>query len=610
MCGIFGIVFDNENENMGKVLHRAGERLVYRGYDSVGVAVVKDGVIDLRKDAGTIEDISRALNFDEMSGIRGIIQLRWATFGRPSHQNAQPHLDCDGNMVGAHNGNIVNTTQLRERFMEEGHNVRGWNDGEMMVHAVEAHYDDNGGDMKSAMMEADKDIHGDYAYLITTTESNEMFGCKKGSSLYLGVGDDFICCSSDLPSILPLTRNIVRVMDGECLRFDAHNYQIFDIETGMAIEREAEICKLTPNSVEKGGFNHFMMKEIHEQVDKSRSLIDTLQESEFVDDFLGAMNHGPVYLVGSGSSYNACVIGSHYMNKLGGILTIPVMAGDFVDHYGAVLERETPIICVSQSGESKDIINVVNYCRKSGKGRILGVLNVLGSTLMLNSDVYLPLVCDLEMSVPATKTMLNQVILFLFLSLQLAKNKGTLERYSLKRLEDEMHQLPDKIKMTIDMCDGPMNALAQRFVDTNVDDSFVLGYGLCHGTALEGALKIKEVTYSHCEGMYSSEFKHGPLAIVEKGYPVIFLSTPEDTDIILSHINEVSCRKGLVIFIGGESVELRKNSGIFIPIPPSHEFLTPVLGMIPLQMLAYYWAVKRGMDPDRPRNLSKTITVD
>lgn len=612
MCGIFGIVFKEHQEGLGKILYEAGKRLTYRGYDSVGCATIKrNGTIDLRKDAGKIQEVCRKYNFEAMSGIRGILQLRWATFGAPSQKNAQPHLDCSETIVGAHNGNIVNTLALREEYINNGHNVRGQNDGEIVVHTVEKHLlgEEGKRDWVKAIVNANKDMKGDYAYVITDNRKNEMYCAKKGSSLYLGVGEDFICCSSDLPSILPLTRRIVFLNDNEFVRFDHSIYQVFNMLTGEAIQRESEVVDLSPETATKGEYPFFMLKEINEQPQAVREMLHVLYASEFVEAFLSHFDTAKrIFFIGAGSSYNACVSGAYYFNKIAKVPVIPVIAGQFMEMYGNTIDDDTLLVCVSQSGETKDIINIVNYAREIKKGRILGILNVLGSTLMNRSDTYLPLACNLEISVPATKTFINQVTMLYFLALRMAERRGVLSKEKIKREDEMLRRLPELLKETIQKTEGACKNLAQQLL--HVKDIYSLGFGVCHGTALEGALKIKEVTYSHCEGMYSAEFKHGPLSIVEKDYPVIYNAVPENTKMIISHINEVSCREGKIIVIGEDNEALKREADIFIEVPKSNEILGSILHVIPLQLLAYYWAVGKGINPDEPRNLSKTLTVD
>lgn len=617
MCGIFGIVFKSQRQDLGRILVDAGTRLTYRGYDSVGCATVeganvKDDKIDLRKDAGTIDEVYKKYNFVKMKGIRGMIQLRWATFGRPSKLNAQPFFGCDTNIVGCTNGNIVNTAQLREKYMAEGHTIRSWNDGEILIHVIEKYYNDSK-DMKKAIMLSTKELHGDYAYAVTTTYDNTMYTVKKGSSLYLGVGKDFVCCSSDLPSILPLTRMIVTLNDNEFVEFSWDKYAIYNLTDGSPIKRKPVKSEFDIESATKEGYPHFMLKEIHEQPSRVDMLLKVLEESQFVEKFFERLNEKngrihAVYFMGSGSSYNACVTGAYYFNKLAHVPAIPVIAGQFIDLYGNALTDESVIVCVSQSGETKDVINVVNYCKKIEKGTILGMINVLGSTLMLNSDVYLPLACDLEVSVPATKTFMNQIVSLYYLALKLGGERGTVGTRRYEYLMNELRRLPQILETTIKNTDLQCKIIASGL--SRYNDCYCLGYGICHGIALEGALKIKEITYGHCEGMYSSEFKHGPLSIIDDGYPVIYVTTPEDTNMIISHMNEVACRKGRVITIAEESTPLRKNSHDYIVVPTSSTMLAPILNVIPLQLIAYYWSVAKGINPDQPRNLSKTLTVD
>jgi glucosamine--fructose-6-phosphate aminotransferase (isomerizing) len=541
---------------------------------------------------------------EEMEGTRGIVQLRWATFGVASVANSQPHFDCDGDLVGAHNGNIINTLQLQEEYRSQGHAIRGENDGEMVVHVLEKHFD-AAGDMEKAILQSAKVLKGDYACVITGRHENRMFTVKMGSSLYLGVGDDFICCSSDLPSILEFTRRVVPLYDGEFVTFTPREFQIKDIHSGVEIPREVTESPLTIEAAHKGGFPHFMLKEIHDQADKAGALISFLKETPTADDFVRHLDKTrTLYLVGSGTSYHACLTGAYFMNKIAGRAAVPVLAGSFIESYGRCVREEDALVLVSQSGETKDIINVLNYCERIGKGNILSLVNVIGSTLMLRSQAYLPLVCDVEVSVPATKTFMNQLILMYYLAVKLAERQGIRKRY----FSDRLHALPRLLGDCIAAVDEPCRALAESLAAE--EDMYCLGFGINHGIALEGALKIKEVTYHHCEGMYSSEFKHGPLSIVRAGYPVIFVTVPEDAHMVISHINEVGCREGRIIVISRDDESLRKIARDFIPVPDADYILSPFLDTVPLQLLAYHIGVMKGIDPDFPRNISKTLTVD
>ena len=599
MCGIFGIVMNRE-QVLGPVLVESGRRLAYRGYDSVGCATVAaDGTIDLRKGVGRIEDVSVQLDFSAMRGIRGITQLRWATFGAPSYANAQPHLDSDGDMVGAHNGNVVNNVQMRELFIREGLTVRGSNDGETCVHAVERHFDRNGGDMLAAIRAAYADLEGDYAFVITHHGDQRLYAIKKGSGLVAGLGDGLSCISSDLPSILPITRRIVRIRDGEIVVLSPNAVELYNVQDGSRIQRPEERYDGPIEVAEKGGYPHFMLKEIHEEPTVAGELLHLLQSSPHVERFLGALTatgDRPAYLVGCGTSYHACLLGAYYFNQVAHRAVVPVLAPQFIEQYGESVGPEDTAVFVSQSGETKDVLNAIKVMRKRG-GRVLGVLNVLGSSLMQQSDAYLPLACGYEISVPATKTFVNQCVLFLYLAYRLAG-----------RNTDELQALPGLLAQCLADTDGPAREVANYVGKWSA--LHYLGYGITHPIALEAALKLKEITYAHCEGMFSSEFKHGPLSAVHDGYPVLFVTAPQDEMMMINHVNEVTTRGGRAIAIAAEHPALRSNVQDYLVVPPSNRFLFPILATLPAQLIAYHMSVGRGIDPDFPRNLSKTLTVD
>ena len=596
MCGIFGIVTDKEQQ-LGPVLIAAGQRLSYRGYDSVGCAtLLDDGTIDLRKDVGKVNDVAERLRLSEMTGRRGIVQLRWATFGAPSAVNAQPHLDSDCDLVGAHNGNVVNNVELRQQFIAEGMTVRSINDGESCVHAVER-YVDQGYDMVEAIRRAYHDLEGDYAFVIGRVGEDRLYALKKGSGLVVGLLEGANCVSSDLPSILPLTRRILRVQNGEIVILWADRVALRRVEDGAPIEREIEIATESMEAAEKGGYPHFMLKEIHEQPQVVAELVHLMEAAPHVSQMIermAAARH--IYLVGCGTSYHACLLGSVYLARLAGRAASPVLAPQFIPQYGPAVGPEDVGIFVSQSGETKDVLNAIAVARQQGM-HVLSLVNVLGSTLMHESERYLPLACGYEISVPATKTFTNQIVAFLFLALRMGGHST-----------ERMAQLPDLLQDTL-VASEPQVAAVEADL-AHQDDLYCLGYGLTYPIALEGALKLKEVTYTHCEGMLSTEFKHGPLSAVHDGYPVIFVTGPEDVPLLISGINETTCRGGRAIAIGEEDERLRANVHDLIVLPQAGPLFNPVLATLPLQMLSYRLSLLRGYDPDFPRNLSKTLTVD
>jgi len=602
MCGIFGVVCRSERP-LGELLLGAARRLAYRGYDSIGCATLDGtGSIDLRKDAGRIDEVDVRLRFGEMSGVCGMVQLRWATFGAPSHDNAQPHIDSDGDLVGAHNGNIVNNIALREGFIAEGMTVRGTNDGESCVHAVER-YVDRGHTTVEAIRLAASDLEGDYAYLIarrddlTRADGPCLHAVKQGSGLVVGIGDGVNYVSSDLPSILPLTRRILRIRDGEMVSLWPDRIELRRVEDGAPVDRASEEFTLDMDAAEKGGYPHFMQKEIHEQPNAARDLLHLLAASPHVTPFVRCLAAAErLYFVGCGSSYHACAVGAALFNCVAKRPAVAVLAPLFRETLAHTLRNEDVVVLVSQSGETKDVINALHAVRPSG-ATVLGVLNVLGSTLMHACDHYLPLACGYEISVPATKTFVNQVLLFHHLSLALAGE-----------LPPGQSAVPALLEETIATLDRPAQELA-ALLDPH-QEMYFLGYGLTLGIAMEGALKLKEISYAHCEGILSSEFKHGPLSAVHEGYPVVFVVAPDDVKMIVNHVNEVSCRGGKTIVVGPEDDLLRRSVDVYLPLPAAPQEVSALLAVIPLQLASYYMSVRRGNDPDFPRNLSKTLTVD
>ncbi|MFI5166322.1 MAG: glutamine--fructose-6-phosphate transaminase (isomerizing) [Thermoanaerobaculales bacterium] len=596
MCGIFGIVVASERP-LGELLTGAAKRLAYRGYDSVGAATVRtNGTIDLRKDVGKVAEVADKLRFAELSGLRGITQLRWATFGAPSIPNAQPHLDSNGTMVGAHNGNVVNNAELRREFIAEGMTVRGTNDGESCVHAVER-YVARGLALPEAARAAYNDLAGDFAFVVTDQIENRLVAVKKGSGLVVGLGEDFICCSSDLPSILPLTRKVIPVEDGEMVVLAPGNVRLFHVADGSEVIRPAHEVSDDMGTSEKGGYAHFMLKEIHEQPTVARELLHLLEASEYLPRMVESLRHAErLFLVGAGSSFHACVIGSTFWSRLAAQLAIPVLPQQFIEQYGPALRPGDAALYVSQSGETKDVLNAINFATTKGVVP-LGLVNVLGSTLTRKVAVYLPLACGWEISVPATKTYTNQVIALIALAAAVGGQPV-----------EELDAAPNWIERAIARTDAPMAKLAQQFVAC--DRLFILGYGLGHGVALEGALKCKEVTGLPCEGMFSSEFKHGPLAMVEEDTPVFFTAPPSGAEMLTNHVTEVTARGGHATVIAGPHGGLQAEASRFVSLPVGSDLEYAIAGTVPFQLLAYHLAVARGMNPDYPRNLSKTLTVD
>jgi glucosamine--fructose-6-phosphate aminotransferase (isomerizing) len=400
-----------------------------------------------------------------------------------------------------------------------------------------------------------------------------------------------------LPSILPLTRTVIRPLDGEIVTLWADHVELRSVKDGKLIEREPEQVTESMDAVQKGGYPHFMLKEIHEQAQVARELLHLLNGSPEVETLVKKMKSARhLYFIGCGTSYHAALAGSVYLAQLAGRPAIPVLAPQFISQFAPAVGHEDVGLFVSQSGETKDVLNALEAAEARGM-ECFGLANVVGSTLTKATSFCLPLCCGYEISVPATKTFTNQIITFLYLAYCMA-GKSTKELESILALMEQ----------TLDMVAPQVKVIAEEINEW--DDMYCLGYGLTLPIALEGALKLKEITYAHCEGMLSTEFKHGPLSAVSKGFPIVFVAGPQNIPLIISGINEVKVRGARAIAIGQDDIRLRANADDLIVLPESDPYINALLAVLPLQLLSYHMSILRGYDPDFPRNLSKTLTVD
>ena len=464
------------------------------------------------------------------------------------------------------------------------------------MHAVER-YINKGYEFIDAIRLAYGDLEGDYSFVIGQADDDKLYAFKKGSGMVVGIGEGFTCVSSDLPSILPLTRTVVRPQDGEIVTLWADRVELRSVKDGKLIEREPEQVTESMDAVQKGGYPHFMLKEIHEQAQVASELLHLLDGSAEVETIVEKMKSARhLYFIGCGTSYHAALAGSVYLAQIAGRPAIPVLAPQFISQFAPAVGHEDVGIFVSQSGETKDVLNALEAAESRGM-EAYGLANVVGSTLTKATSFCLPLCCGYEISVPATKTFTNQVITFLYLAYRVA-GKNTIA----------LADIPSLMEETLEMVAPQIEKIAADINDW--DDMYCLGYGLTLPIALEGALKLKEITYAHCEGMLSTEFKHGPLSAVCEGFPVIFVAGTQDTNLIISGINEVDVRGARTIVVAEEDPRLRANADDLIVIPKSNSYVNALLAVLPLQLLSYHMSVMRGYDPDFPRNLSKTLTVD
>ena len=600
MCGFFGVIFRNDNSEIGNILIKAGVRLSYRGYDSTGAAVVRrDASFLLKKDAGSVEEVSEKYHFASMKGYKGITQLRWATYGKPNKINSQPHTDCGEKLISAHNGNIINTHNLFELLRKENHKIKSENDGEVIPHLIEKYAFEAG--YHNGILKAIRDIKGDYAFVMTPIAEERMYAFKKGSSMFAGIGESFVCVSSDYTAVRDMTSKIIKINDGELFEFTCDGYEITDCKYKRKIARKYFIDREKPYEATKGEYNSFMEMEIHEVPKRIMDMYGEYRRSHLLRNFRETVRKNGFVITGSGTSYNASLLGGYFLNRIAGIDAQIYYPSDILDRLRHQSSVKKHLLAVSQSGETKDIKNAIDIYRKFGTGKVFAVLNNLNSSIGYLSDFNLPTFSGTEVAVPATKTFINQAVLFYIMAMYFA---GKSDRY----IEEKIKNLYAALSKLVSLKSAKLDSLAEKLSLTK--HFHILGYALTYPVAMEGSLKMKEVNYINVEPMHSAEFKHGPLALVTKNYPVIIVTDKESKHFTLSHINEIKTREGNIITISQEDDDLRKNSDTFISVDADDENIFAIASAYLLQILSMKIAYKKNINPDKPRNISKTITVD
>ena len=606
MCGIFGCLL--KDGDAAPVIHSALHRLEYRGYDSVGEATLHEGRIYIKKDAGKIDEVHKILNLDDLPGRIGIGHTRWATHGAPSKANAHPHLDCKEKVAVVHNGIIENYAELKMELEAKGHVFRSKTDTEVISHLIEENLQ-SGMSLVEAVREAVKKLEGSYAIaVISTVEPDKIVCARNESPLVLGVSENGVFCASDIPAFLPLTNRIIVINDGELVVLKDGGYEISRIADATPILRKPEIVDWTPEMAEKQGFPHFMLKEIHEQPLCLRNTL-RLQEQylELMTTFLDRATE--VFLVACGTSYHACLAASYMFSKLAFLPTHPVIASEFIERYGKAVNIDSTILAVSQSGETADTLAAVEWARHRA-ATILGLTNVIGSTLTRISRVYVCQQSGPEIGVAATKTFTSQLSVLAQLALRLAKKRGKVSHVEIEFLEEKLMQIPDIVKRVIESQEENVKLLAKKYRDKNV--FFFLGRGISTATAMEGRLKLMEIAYIPSIAYPAGESKHGPISLIQPGFPVVFICPPDETrKTLIGNIMEMKARGAQIIAIIEEGdEEIKELADDYIEIVKGvPEVLSPIPYVIPLQLFAYYMAVERGCDPDKPRNLAKSVTV-
>jgi glucosamine--fructose-6-phosphate aminotransferase (isomerizing) len=606
VCGIAGIALKS-GEKSGPIIYECLKRLEYRGYDSVGEATVIDGKLIVKKGKGKIDEVEHQLGISKLAGPVGIGHTRWATHGAPSKENAHPHTDCKNGVAVVHNGIIENFMQLRQELENSGHIFKSRTDTEVVAHLIEVHLS-SGDRFAEAVRNAAKRLKGAYALAIISTSEPEKIICvRKESPLVLGISTAGSYCASDIPAFLPRTNEIVLLEDDEMAIITSEKITVLRIDDGETITREPFTVDWTVERAVKTGYAHFMLKEIHEQPTSVRNALRT--HPMYLDLMALTIDRAKkVFLVACGTSYHACIAASYAFANLAKAMVTPVVASEFIDSYGALVDLDTVVLAVSQSGETADTLSAVRGARDRG-ATILGVSNAIGSTLTRLSDVYIGQNSGPEIGVAATKTFTAQVAILMKIAAALARKRQVIGKTELGSLESAIARLPDWISQTL-LQEEQVRRIADRYAEK---PSFCyLGRGINVATALEGHLKLLELSYLPAIAYPAGESKHGFISVVEDDYPVVFIAPKDETHSkIIGNVMEMKARGAKIISmieenddeIGGLSDDTVKMP---TGIPP---ILSPIVYAVPLQLLAYEISVKKGLDPDFPRNLAKSVTV-
>jgi len=605
MCGIIGCA--SRGVRVAPILHLGLKRLEYRGYDSAGIATVDGNSVHVKKDSGKIDEIHERLNLDDLPGFIGIAHTRWATHGAPSQANAHPHLDCDKRIAIVHNGIIENFLELKEELLDRKHVFNSRTDTEVIAHLIEENMK-GGKDLLEAVMAAVRRLRGSYALaVISADEPDKIVFARKESPLVLGIGDGMNFMASDVAAFIEHTRKVIFVGDGEAGYITPSEIKVYKLESGVEVEKKVTELSWTVEMAERSGYPHFMLKEIYEQ---PFAIGEALRAQEkYLDLITEFLDRGKdIFLLAAGTSYNACVAASYMFSKVARLATTPIIASEFIENYGRSIGVDTVILAVSQSGETADVLAAIDHARMTA-ATILGITNVVGSTLTRISRAYILQNSGPEIGVAATKTFTAQLTVLAQLALRLARKRGKLAQYEIDELRDELKNLPKLVKKTLDISDNPIKKLAQKLA--GAQSIFFLGRGISYATALEARLKVMELSYIPCIAYPAGESKHGPISVVEKGYPVFFIAPQDSTrKHVIGNIMEMKARGAEIYCVGTEGdEELKENSDWWLGLPKVNEILSPIIYVIPFQFLAYYLALERGYDPDKPRNLAKSVTV-
>jgi glucosamine--fructose-6-phosphate aminotransferase (isomerizing) len=611
MCGIVGYI---GSKNALPVLLDGLKRLEYRGYDSSGVAILRNSAIDVVKKVGKVSELEKIAPADRHTGTIGIGHTRWATHGEPSDINAHPHVSNDGSIAMIHNGIIENYLSIRTKLEKLGYHFVSATDTEALVHLIQE-MKKVSGDIETAVRLALRQVDGTYGIaVVSSQEPDKIIVARKGSPLIIGVGDGEHFVASDAAAIVPYTRHVVYLEDGEIAVLTEDKFETKTIDN-VDIVKQVQRVTFDIEEIEKGGFDHFMLKEIMEQPEtlrnamRGRVLVDegNAKLSGLRDVMLLLENAQRMIITACGTSWHAGLVGEYMMEQYAKVPVEVEYASEF--RYRNPIIRPTDLLfLISQSGETADTLAALREAKKKGAA-VLGICNVVGSTIARESQGGVYIHAGPEIGVASTKAFTSQLVVLSLATILISRQRGTMSAEQGSMICKELLQLPDKVSSMLSDT-REVEKIAEEFSSTS--NFLYLGRGYNFPVALEGALKLKEISYIHAEGYPAAEMKHGPIALIDENMPVVVIATKDSTyEKIISNIQEVKARKGKVIAIANdEDDQIHALADHVIRVPKTVDMLSPIINVIPLQLLAYYIAVRRGCNVDQPRNLAKSVTVE
>lgn len=607
MCGIVGYVGHRQAH---EVLFQGLARLEYRGYDSAGIAIASKDGLEIRRREGKLQNLIDSLADKPMNGTTGIGHTRWATHGRPCERNAHPHRDCTGEIAVVHNGIVENYATLRDDLKAKGHKFVSDTDTETIAHLIEEYYE---GDLLAAVARTIKDLEGAFALsVVHKNEPDHLIAARKDSPLIIGAGEEENIIASDIPAVLEYTREVVVLHDFEIADVRADGITVYDLALNQ-VEPEMMTVEWDLSAAEKGGFEDFMLKEIHEQPTalretlRGRYLDGKVQLSELDMTTEEIANINRVFIIACGTSYNAGLVAKTLIETWARIPVEVEVSSEF--RYGKpIIDKNTLVVAITQSGETADTLAGVREARERG-AKAIAITNVVGSRVTRESDGVIYTHAGPEIGVAATKTFTAQIIALNVLALCLAQTNGNLSDDEIAQIFDELHTLPDVVEAILSGSND-IKACAAEYIHAH--SSLFLGRGVGVPIAMEGALKLKEISYIHAEAYAAGEMKHGPIALITDEVPVVGIATNSTTyDKVLSNIQEVRARDARVVLVATEgNKKASENAEHVLYVPETSELLSAIPATIPLQLLSYYIAKLRGCNVDQPRNLAKSVTVE